>query len=118
MKTWRIVSGIISMLMLPGTLATSTLHGMGAALAGGMTNSSAEYGGEIMIFRTIAAFILFATGVVSIANKELNNKTGNIAILVLFGFVGLINICYSGILVAMWCIINLILNGIILYQRH
>ena len=75
MKTWKLVSGIISIVLFAFVIFQSC--------AAGISNSLAENGESGGSAGLIVAIILLAGGIVSIATRN-GSKGGNIALIVLF----------------------------------
>lgn len=75
MKTWKLVSGIISIVLFAFVMFQSC--------AAGISNSLAENGESGGSAGLIVAIILLAGGIVSIATRN-GSKGGNIALIVLF----------------------------------
>jgi hypothetical protein len=109
MKTWKLVSGILSILMFLMILLQSCAATLGSAL------------GEIYDFSGLAGFlvaVLFLTGgIVSIAVREQKGTGGDIALSILFGLAALIGYAVPGIFRDLkvwggWALINMILAWI------
>ena len=99
MKTWKLVSGILSIVLFIMVAFQSCAVGIGNTLG-----ETGEVGGSAGI---IVAIMLLAGGIVSIATRK-GGKGGNIALIVLFGY-GLAG-SYSDLYIwATWCLINVIL---------
>ena len=91
MKTWKLVSGIISIVLFVFVMFQSC--------AAGISNSLAENGESGGSAGLIVAIILLAGGIVSIATRN-GSKGGNIALIVLFVLGAL-----CGFTRAAWCLI-------------
>ena len=92
MKTWKLVSGILSIVLFIMVAFQSCAVGIGNTLG-----ETGEVGGSAGI---IVAIMLLAGGIVSIATRK-GGKGGNIALIVLFGIGALlgyevIQICTYG----------------------
>ena len=86
MKTWKLVSGIISIVLFAFVMFQSC--------AAGISNSLAENGESGGSAGLIVAIILLAGGIVSIATRN-GSKGGNIALIVLFALGALLRIYYG-----------------------
>ena len=82
MKTWKLVSGILSIVLSIFVMFQSSAAGLLNALDG-----SKESSGTAGLF---VAFLMIAGGIVSIAVRKKNNNGGNIALIVIFGLAALI----------------------------
>ena len=96
MKTWKLVSGIISIVLFVFVMFQSC--------AAGISNSLAENGESGGSAGLIVAIILLAGGIVSIATRN-GSKGGNIALIVLFVLGALCGFKYLGCLVSDLCCI-------------
>lgn len=101
MKTWKLVSGIISIVLFTFVIFQSFLAGTYNTLTqNGQVSGSAG---------VIVAIILLSGGIVSIATRK-GGKGGNIALIILYGLGALIGYTcagsYKDLLVwASWCLI-------------
>lgn len=105
MKTWKLVSGILSIILFVLVTFQSCAAGIGNAL-----EENSEVSGSAGL---IVAIMLLAGGIVSIATRK-GTKGGNIALIVLFGLGALIGFTMAGSysdlkIWASWCLINAIL---------
>lgn len=105
MKTWKLVSGILSIILFVLVTFQSCVAGIGNALE---ENSEVSGSAGLMV-----AIMLLAGGIVSIATRK-RSKGGNIALIVLFGLGALIGFTMAGSysdlkIWALWCLINVIL---------
>lgn len=105
MKTWKLVSGILSIVLFIMVAFQSCAVGIGNTLG-----ETGEVGGSAGI---IVAIMLLAGGIVSIATRK-GGKGGNIALIVLFGIGALLGYGLAGsysylYIWATWCLINVIL---------
>lgn len=105
MKTWKLVSGILSIVLFIMVAFQSCAVGIGNTLG-----ETGEVGGSAGI---IVAIMLLAGGIVSIATRK-GGKGSNIALIVLFGIGALLGYglagSYSDLYIwATWCLINAIL---------
>lgn len=106
MKTWKLVSGIISIVLFVIVAFQSC--------AAGVVNALEENGQSSGSAGMIVAFVMLAGGIVSIATRNAKGKGGNIALIVLFGlgvFVGFpLAGNFSDLKIwATWCLINAVL---------
>lgn len=82
MKTWKLVSGILSIVLSIFVMFQSSAAGLLNALDG-----SKETSGTAGLF---VAFLMIAGGIVSIAVRKKISNGGNIALIVIFGLAALI----------------------------
>ena len=106
MKTWKLVSGILSIILFVFVAFQSCAAGVANAL-----ENNGEVSGSAGI---IVAICMLAGGIVSIATRKSGKKGGNIALVILFGFAALIGFAnygsYSDLAIwSGWCLINAIL---------
>lgn len=103
MKTWKLVSGILSMILFAVVAFQSCAAGISNAL---------EENGEISGTAGILVAILMLTGgIVSVATKKQEKNGGNIALIILFGLAALIGFgnygSFSDLAIwSGWCLIN------------
>ena len=105
MKIWKLVAGILSLVLFIFVTFQSCAAGLSNALS-----ENGESSGTTGIF---VAILMLAGGIVSIATRKSTGKGGNIALIVLFGLAALIGFVghgtYSDLVVwAAWCLINVI----------
>ncbi len=105
MKTWRLVSGIISIVLTILVLFQSCAAGAVNTIEG-----NGEVGGSAGV---IVAFLLLAGGIVSVATRK-GSKGGSIAMIVLFGLAALLGLTMAGgygdlRIWAFWCLICAVL---------
>lgn len=105
MKTWKLVSGILSIILC----ALVSLQ----SCAAGVSNTLEENGEIGGTAGAIVAIILLAGGIVSIATRK-GSKGGNIALIVLFGIGALTGFALAGSygdlnIWAGWCLICAVL---------
>lgn len=106
MKTWKLVSGILSTVLFVLVAFQSCAAGLGNALA---ENGESSGSGGIFV-----AILMLSGGIVSIATRKSKGKGGNIALIVLFGLAALVGFGSAGSFTdlniwAFWCLINAIL---------
>lgn len=105
MKTWKLVSGILSIVLFVFVTFQSCAAGVANTL-----EANGEVGGSAGI---IVAIMLLAGGIVSIATRK-GGKGGNIALIVLFGIGALCGYTmaesYGDLYIwATWCLICAVL---------
>ena len=85
MKTWKLVSGIISIVLSAVVVYQSRAASIIDRIANNLLNAG-SYSGTIGY---IVALLMVAGGIVSIVTRK-GNKVGDIAIIVLFGVAALL----------------------------
>lgn len=105
MKTWKLVSGILSIVAFFMVAFQSCAAGIGNAMA-----ENGEVSGSAGI---IVAIMILSGGIVSIATRK-GGKGGNITLIVLFGIGALFGYVLAGSFSdlnvwATWCLINVVL---------
>ena len=106
MKVWKLVSGILSIILFVVVSFQSCAAGVANAIeANGESSGTAG----IMV-----AIFMLAGGIVSIATRKSRGKGGNIALIILFGLAALIGFAnygsYSDLAIwSGWCLINAVL---------
>ena len=106
MKVWKLVSGILSIVLFVFVSFQSCAAGLSNALE---ANGEASGTAGIMV-----AVFMLAGGIVSIATRKAQGKGGNIALIILFGIAALVGFtnygCYSDLAIwSGWCLINAVL---------
>ena len=103
MKVWKLVSGILSIILFVFVSFQSCAAGVSNAL-----EANGEASGSAGI---IVAILMLAGGIVSIATRKSLGKGGNIALIVLFGLAAIIGYgSFSDLAIwAGWCLINAVL---------
>lgn len=114
MKTWKLVSGILSIVLFALVSLQSCAVGVGNSLS-----QSGEVSGTTGI---IVAFLMLAGGIVSIVTRKGSSKGGNIALIVLFGLAAFFGFTMSGSfkdlnIWAFWCLICAVL-AVISYLKY
>lgn len=112
MKTWKLVSGILSIVLFAFVAFQSCAAGVANTLS-----ENGEVGGSGGI---LVAIMLLAGGIVSIATRN-KGKGGNIALIALFGIGALYGYVMAGSfsdlkIWATWCLINAILAVVALVK--
>lgn len=115
MKTWKLVSGILSMVLFLLVILQSCAVGLANTLEG-----SGEVSGSSGVF---VAVMMLTGGIVSVATRKSSGKGSDVALIILFGlaaFVGFVGYGnYSDLAIwSGWCLINLILAVISLIQKR
>lgn len=115
MKTWKLVSGILSMVLFILVAFQSCAAGLGNALA---ENGESSGSGGIIV-----AILMLSGGIVSVATRKSEGKGGNIALIVLFGLAALVGFSLAGSFTdlniwAGWCLINAVLAVIAMIKGN
>lgn len=106
MKTWKLVSGILSMVLFIIVTMQSCAAGVSNALQeNGEISGSAGF---------LVAILMLTGGIVSVATRKSVKKGGNIALIILFGLAALVGFAnygsYSDLAIwSGWCLINAVL---------
>ena len=114
MKTWKLVSGILSMILFVVVAFQSC--------AAGIVNTM-EANGEVSgSGGIIVAFMMLAGGIVSTATRKSEGNGGNIALIVLFGIGTITGFALAGSFSdlnvwATWCLVNVILAVIAIRKK-
>lgn len=106
MKTWKLVSGILSIIIF--------LIVEFQSCAAGAVNALEDNGGISGSVGFLCGILILAGGIVSIAVRKSKGKGGNIALIVLFGLAALIGFAgygnYSDLMIwSAWALINAVL---------
>lgn len=106
MKVWKLVSGILSIVLFVVVAFQSC--------AAGVANAIEENGEASGTAGIIVAVLMLSGGIVSIATRNMIKNGGNIALIVLFGLAALIGFTnygsYSDLVIwSGWCLINAVL---------
>mgnify|MGYP004643873067 FL=1 len=106
MKVWKLVSGILSIVLFVFVSFQSCAAGLSNALE---ANGEASGTAGIMV-----AVFMLAGGIVSITTRKAQGKGGNIALIILFGIAALVGFTnygsYSDLAIwSGWCLINAVL---------
>ena len=113
MKTWKLVSGILSIILFVFVSFQSCAAGISNTL-----EANGEAGGSAGI---VVAILLLAGGIVSIATRN-GGKGGNIAIIALYGIGALLGFALAGSYAdlnvwAGWCLICAIIAIVALIKK-
>ena len=114
MKTWKLVSGILSIILFFIVTFQSCMAGLSNVLS-----ANGEFGGSA---GAILAVLMLAGGIVSIATRK-GSKGGYIALIDLFGIATLIGFSMAGSYAdlnvwAAWCAINAVLAVVSLIKGN
>jgi len=106
MKTWKLVSGILSIVLFIVVAFQSC--------AAGMVNAIEENGQSSGSGGIIVAIMMLTGGIVSISTRKSEGKGGNIALVILFGIGALMGFALAGNFTdlniwAAWCLINAVM---------
>ncbi len=106
MKIWKLVSGILSIILFLFVSFQSCAAGLSNAL-----ENNGEISGSAGI---VVAILMLAGGIVSIATRNSSKNGGNIALFILFGLAALVGFTnygsYSDLAIwSGWCLINAVL---------
>lgn len=106
MKIWKLVSGILSMILFVLVSFQSC--------AAGVVNTLEDNGEVSGSAGLLVAIFMLAGGIVSVATRKSEKKGGNIALIILFGLAALIGFTnygnYSDLAIwSAWCLINAVL---------
>jgi Ca2+/Na+ antiporter len=106
MKVWKLVSGILSMILFVLVAFQSC--------AAGVSNTLEENGEVSGSAGIIVAVFMLAGGIVSVTTRNSQGKGGNIALIILFGIAALIGFTNYGSFSDLaiwsgWCVINAVL---------
>ena len=113
MKVWKLVSGILSIILFVVISLQSCAVGIGNTL-----EDNGEIGGSAGI---LVAIFMLAGGIVSIATRK-GGKGGNIALIVLFGLAALVGFLLAGSYADLkiwsaWCLVNAVIAFIALKTK-
>ncbi len=114
MKVWRLVAGILSIVLCLIVLLQSCAVGAVNAISeNGEVSGSAGF---------LVAIFMLAGGIVSIATRKAEGKAGSIVLIILFGLAALVGYAnygsYSDLVVwSSWCLVNAVLAVIALLKR-
>jgi hypothetical protein len=114
MKTWKLVSGILSIILFILVAFQSC--------AAGMVNTLEDNGGSSGSVGLFVAILLLTGGIVSVATRKSIGKGGNIALVIIFGLAALTGFTgygnYSDLVIwAFWCLINAIIAVVALIKN-
>ena len=106
MRVWKLVSGILSIIMFVFVTFQSC--------AAGVVNALEDNGGISGSVGVIVGILMLAGGIVSIATRNKTGKGHDIALIVLFGLAAVFGFAgygnYSDLVIwSVWCLINAVL---------
>ena len=106
MRTWKLISGILSIILF---LLVSF-----QSCAAGLVNTIEDNGGASGSVGMLVAILLLAGGITSIVVRKSQGKGGNIALIILFGLAALAGFVgygtYSDLVIwSCWCLLNAVL---------
>lgn len=113
MKTWKLISGILSIILF---LLVSF-----QSCAAGLVNTIQDNGGSSGSVGMLVAILLLAGGITSIVVRKSQGKGGNIALIILFGLAALVGFVgygnYSDLVIwSCWCLLNAVLAAVSLIK--
>lgn len=102
MKTWKLVSGILSMILFVLVAMQSC--------AAGVVNTLENNGGTSGSVGILVGILMLVGGIVSVSTRKSEGNGGNVALIILFGLAALMGFAgydnYSDLVVwAFWCLI-------------
>lgn len=115
MKTWKLVSGILCVVLCLFVLLQSCAAGAVNAIEdNGQASGSAGF---------IVAIMMLAGGITSISTRNSIAKGGDIALIVLFGIATVVGFALAGnytdlYIWAGWCLVNVILAFVSLRSKN
>ena len=114
MKTWKLVSGILSIIIFFIVELQSC--------AAGTLNALEDNGGVSGSIGFLCGILILAGGIVSIAVRKSTGNGGNIALFVLFGLAALMGFAgygnYSDLIIwSAWALINAVLAAVSFFQN-
>lgn len=114
LATWKLVSGILSMVLFIFVSFQSCAAGAYNALS---SNGESSGSGGIIL-----AVLMLSGGIVSVATRKSERNGGNIALIVLFGLAAFFGFVLAGSFTdlyiwAFWCLINMILAIVALVKN-
>lgn len=115
MKTWKLVAGILSIILFVVVSFQSC--------AAGVVNAIENEGGTSGSVGVIVAILMLTGGIVSIAARKSGGKGGNIALIILFGLAALFGYAghgnYSDLVIwSTWCLVNAVLAVVALVKSR
>lgn len=114
MKTWKLVSGILCMVLF----AFVGFQSCAASLADSLENTAGTGGAAGLI----VAVLMLAGGIVSVSTRNSEKKGPDIALIILFGIAALLGLTMAGRfsdlkIWAGWCLINAVMAGISMTKK-
>ena len=114
MRTWKLVAGILSIVLCMIVLFQSCAVGIANTL-----EENSDFGGSAGL---LVALLMLSGGITSIATRNNSGKGGNIALIVLFVLAAMIALgnasVYTDLTVwAVWCLINTGMAVIAIFKK-
>lgn len=114
MKTWKLVAGILSMVLFVVVAFQSC--------AAGVANSLSDNGEVSGSAGIMVAVLMLAGGIVSVAKRKSRKNGGNVALVILFGLAALMGFTnygsYSDLAIwSGWCLINAVFAIISIFKN-
>ncbi|MCR5727751.1 MAG: hypothetical protein K6G24_09830 [Lachnospiraceae bacterium] len=114
MKVWKLIAGILSIIIFVIVMFQSC--------AAGVVNTIEESGGTSGSIGFICGILILAGGIVSIATRNSTGKGGNISLIILFGLSAIIGFAgygnYSDLVVwSVWALVNVVLAVVSLIKN-
>lgn len=114
MKSWKLVAGIISMVLF----AVITFQ----SCAAGVVNAIEENGEASGSIGFFCGLLILVGGIVSVASRKSEKKGGNIALIILFGLCALIGFtCYGNysdlVIWSFWAAVNALMAIVAMIGR-
>lgn len=114
MKVWKLVSGILSIVLFGFIIFQSCAAGVSNAL-----EENNEVSGSAGV---IVAILMLAAGIVSIVTRNSTGKAANVALVVMFGIAAVIGFAmagsYSDLRVwAGWCVLCAVLAIVSMFKK-
>lgn len=114
MKVWKLVSGILSIILFVVVSFQSC--------AAGIVNTIEDNGQSSGSAGIIVAVLMLTGGIVSIATRKTKGKGGNIALIILFALAALVGLSNAGNFGDLniwsgWCLINAVLAIIAMLSK-
>lgn len=114
MKTWKLVSGILCMVLFIMVMFQSCAVGLLNTVEG-----NGEISGTAGVF---VAFMMLSGGIVSVSTRKSSGKGSNIALIILFGLASLVGFTgygsFSDLAIwSVWCMINAVIAFVCLISK-
>lgn len=115
MKIWKLVSGILSIVLCFLVMLQSC--------AAGVANTLEENGEVSGSAGIIVAILMLAGGIVSIATRKAKGKGGNISLIIIFGLAAVVGFAnygsYSDLAIwSGWCLLNAVLALVAILKKN
>lgn len=115
MKVWKLVSGILSIVLFVIVMFQSC--------AAGVVDALEDTGGVSGGAGVIVAILMLAGGIISIATRNATGNGGNIALVILYGLAALTGFTGYGVYAdlviwSFWCLINAVLAVVSMMQNR